>query len=118
MGPLPHKLPRIAIVVFGLIMLTISRLIWQHFGMERVMAFSSASGRVVEAMDDRAEQGKSVATLTRRPDALVMDCELSKVLTYPYCLLVFPLSRSDVGVDLSEFDFITVDISYEGRSRP
>ena len=118
MGPLPHKLPRIAIVVFGLIILTISMLIWQHFGMERVMAFSSASGRVVEAMDDRDEQGTSVATLTRRPDALVMDCELRKSLTYPYCLLAFPLSRSGAGVDLSEFDFITVDISYEGPSRP
>jgi hypothetical protein len=118
MGPLPHTLPRIAMGVLGLIILTISMLVWQHFGMERVLAFSSASGSTAEARDDRDEQGTSVASLTRRPDALVMDCELRKTLTYPYCLLIFPLSRNGVGVDLSEFDFITVDISYAGPSRP
>ncbi|CAN7242479.1 GGDEF domain-containing protein [Pseudoduganella sp. LjRoot289] len=104
--------------MLGLIVLTISLLVWQHFGMERVMIFSSASGRAVETIDDRDEQGDSVASVTRRPDALVMDCELRKSLTYPYCLLVFPLSRSDAGVDMSEFDFITVDMSYEGPSTP
>ncbi|MEO7577253.1 MAG: GGDEF domain-containing protein [Massilia sp.] len=104
--------------MFGLIILTVSVLIWQHFGMERVMTFSSASGSAVQTTDDRDEQGQSVARLTRRPDALVMDCELSKSLPYPYCLLMFPISRSGAGVDMSEFDFITVDMSYEGPSTP
>ena len=118
MRPLTRKLPRIELVVLGLIVLSISLLVWQHFGMERVMTFSSASGRVVETLDDRDEQGESVATVTRRPDALVMDCELGKSLTYPYCLLVFPISRNSAGIDMSEFDFITVDLAYEGPSKP
>jgi diguanylate cyclase (GGDEF)-like protein len=117
MRPIPRTLPRIALVVLGLIILSISLLFWQRFGMERVMTFSSATARAVETRDDRDEQGKSVATVTRRPDAIVLDCEMSKSLTYPYCLLVFPLSRSSVGIDMSEFDFITVDISYEGPSK-
>lgn len=118
MGPFTRTLPRIELIVLGLIVLTVSMLVWQHFGMERVLTFSSASGSAVRTTDDRDEQGLSVASLSRRPDALVMDCQLIRSIDYPYCLLIFTISRSSVGIDMSEFDFITVDMSYEGPSKP
>ncbi|MDQ1818180.1 hypothetical protein RBA41_33270 [Massilia sp. CCM 9210] len=62
--------------MIGLIVLTATLLVWQHLGMERVMEFSAASGRPVELLDDRLQQGGGVAKLTRRPDALIMDCDL------------------------------------------
>jgi diguanylate cyclase (GGDEF)-like protein len=112
-----RALPRIEMVVAGLIVLTVTLLVWQHFGMERVLEFSSASGRKVEVVDDRDEQGESVATLTRRPDALVLDCDLRLTYRWPFCQLKFPLSRNGSGVDLSEFDAISLDLSYEGPKK-
>ena len=109
-----RTLPRIEMVVAGLIVLTIALLVWQHFGMERVLEFSSASGREVELVDDRVQQGESVATLTRRRDALVMDCDLRTTYLWPYCRIWFPLSRNEFGVDLSAFDTVSVDLSYTG----
>jgi diguanylate cyclase (GGDEF)-like protein len=104
-------------VVLGLIVLTVALLVWQHFGMERVLEFSSASGRKVEMVDDRLQQGTSVATLTRRPDALVMDCELRTTYQWPYCRFWFPLSLDNNGVDLSTFDSISVDMAYTGPGK-
>ncbi|WP_187363521.1 diguanylate cyclase domain-containing protein [Massilia frigida] len=101
--------------MIGLIVFTATLLVWQHFGMERVMEFSAASGRPVELVDDRLQQGGSVARLTRRPDALTMDCDLRLTFQWPYCRFLFTLSKNEVGVDLSEFDSISFDMSYEGR---
>lgn len=114
MEPSSRALPRIEMVALGLIVLTVALLVWQHFGMERVMEFSSASGRPVEVVDDRIMRGDSVATLTRRPDALVMDCEVRLTLQWPFCQLLFPLGRNGAGVDLSAFDSISLDLSYQG----
>lgn len=113
----PHALPRIEMVVAGLIVVTVTLLVWQHFGMERVLEFSAASGRKVDVVDDRIQQGGSMATLTRRPDALVMDCELRTTYQWPYCRYLFPLSVDASGVDLSAFDAISVDLSYEGPGK-
>lgn len=104
-------------IVAGLIALTVVLLVWQRFGMERVMEFSSASGREVETVDDRIQQGASVASLTRRADALIMDCDLRLTYQWPYCRMLFPLSRNANGVDLSGFDAMTVDLSYEGAGK-
>ncbi|WP_157778251.1 hypothetical protein [Massilia violaceinigra] len=100
--------------MIGLIVLTATLLVWQHFGMERIMEFSAASGRPVELLDDRLQQGGSVAKLTRRPDALVMDCDLRLTVEWPYCRVLFTLSKNEFGVDLSEFDSMSFDMSYEG----
>ncbi|MDQ1925152.1 hypothetical protein, partial [Massilia pseudoviolaceinigra] len=88
-----RSLPRMETLVIGLIVLTATLLVWQHFGMERVMEFSAASGRPVELLDERLQQGGSVAKLTRRPDALVMDCDLRLTFEWPYCRLLFTLSK-------------------------
>lgn len=101
-------------LVIGLIVFTAILIAWQHFGMEKVMEFSAASGRPVELVDDRLQQGGSVARLTRRPDALTMDCDLRLTFQWPYCRFLFPLSKNEIGVDLSEFDSISFDMSYEG----
>lgn len=107
-------LSRTATAVIGLIVLTATLLIWQHFGMERVMEFSARSGRPVEVVDDRIQQGGSVGTLTRRPDSLVMDCDLRLTFQWPYCRFLFVLSQNAKGVDLSEFDSISFDMAYAG----
>jgi len=107
---------RIAFVLVGLIVLTVALIVWQHFGMEKVLELSPTSGPVAEmvAIDDRAQQGASVAKLTRTADALVIDCDLRFKFQYPYCGYQFTLSRNDKGIDLSAYDSITFDMSYDG----
>ena len=107
---------RIAIVLVGLIVLSVAMTLWQHLGMEKVLELSPASGRSVEivAIDDRAQQGESVAKLTRSADALVVDCDLRTTFRYPYCGFQFTLSKTDKGVDLSDYDAISFDMSYAG----
>jgi diguanylate cyclase (GGDEF)-like protein len=109
-----RTIPRLETVVAGLIILTVTLLFWQHFGMARVLEFSAASGRPVNVLDDRLQQGSSVATLTRQRDALVLDCTLRTTVQWPYCQLIFPLSQATTGMDLSAFDSISVDLSYRG----
>ncbi|MDQ1835604.1 hypothetical protein [Massilia scottii] len=65
-------------------------------------------------MDDRLQQGGSVAKLTRRPDALIMDCDLRVTFKWPYCRFLFTLSKNKFGVDLSEFDSMSFDMAYGG----
>jgi diguanylate cyclase (GGDEF)-like protein len=102
--------------VLGLIVLTIALLLWQHFGMDEVLELSAGSGRGVEitALDDRGQQGASVATLTRTAQALVMDCDLRSTFRLPYCGYQFTLSKGEKGSDLSRFDSISFDLDYEG----
>ena len=107
---------RIAAVLIGLIVLSVALILWQYFGMEKVLELSPASGPAVEvvAIDDRAQQGDSVAALTRTSDALIIDCALRATFRYPYCGFQFTLSRDDKGVDLASYDSVTFDVAYEG----
>ena len=105
--------------VVSLIVLTAVLLLWQHFGMNKVLELSVASGPevMVAAIDDRAQQGDSVAKLTRQANALVLDCDLRTTFALPYCGYQFTLSRDDRGVDLSKFDSISFDLDYEGPGK-
>jgi diguanylate cyclase (GGDEF)-like protein len=117
MKPSSRALPRIEMVVACLIVFTITLIAWQHFGMERVLAFSSASGRDVLVYDDRVQQGESVGTLTKTPGSLVMDCQLLAKVEWPYCIMVFPITQDSKGIDLSEFETITVEMAFSGPAR-
>jgi diguanylate cyclase (GGDEF)-like protein len=105
--------------VVTLILLTTSLLLWQHFGMETVLELSATSGPGVDvtAIDDRAQQGESLATLTRNANALVLDCQLRTTFALPYCGYQFTLSRDEKGVDLSAFDAISFDLDYDGPGK-
>lgn len=110
--------PAIAFVV-SLVVLTASLLIWQHFGMDQVLELSVANARKVEvtALDDRGQQGESVARMTRNANTLVLDCDLRSTFRLPYCGYQFTLSHDDKGIDLSKFDSISFDLDYEGPGK-
>jgi diguanylate cyclase (GGDEF)-like protein len=98
-----------------LLVLSPALLIWQHFGMGRIIELSPRLSNSVRVTDDRYEKGNSVATLVRTNDALVMRCALSAGYAWPFCKLQFLLGDAGKGVDLSLFDTITFDIRYSGR---
>ena len=117
MNPSSRALPRIEMVVACLIVFTVILIAWQHFGMERVLEFSNASRREVYVYDDRVQQGTTVGTLTKKPGSLVMDCDLHATVEWPYCIMLFPISQDSKGIDLSEFDTITVEMAYSGPAK-
>ena len=67
-----------------LLILTPLLLIWQHFGMTRVLEISPSHPYGVTITDDRYEKGNSVSSLERTRDALVMHCTLRPGYNWPF----------------------------------
>jgi diguanylate cyclase (GGDEF)-like protein len=97
-----------------LLAVTIVSLVWQHFGMERVVEFNG--GNLVEATagDDRENNGASVASLHHDGSALRLSCNLVKQATWPYCRLRLFLGSGVHGMDLTRFDSMSLDLAYVG----
>src|SRR5690606_27998946 len=86
---------------------------WQHFGMNRVLRIDANSEFPVEVSDDRANGGRSVATLRRENGAFALDCQLSDHYEWPFCEFGITLSpQPDAGLDLSRFDSVSVHLDY------
>jgi diguanylate cyclase (GGDEF)-like protein len=108
-------------VVAVLVLLTLTLLLWHRFGMERVVELSAAHPHEVSVDDDRSETdtpgvlpGNSVATLEKNEHALTMRCHLGQEFSWPYCKFRFMTGHDGKGIDLSDFDTISLDLSYAG----
>jgi hypothetical protein len=107
-----------------LVLLTLTLLLWHRFGMERVIELSPLHPHEVSVYDDHDESSQasdqpdnSVATLEKSADALTMHCRLGRALSWPYCKFRFVTGHDDKGIDLSEFDTISLDLRYDVRCR-
>ena len=100
-----------------LLILTPALLIWQHFGMTRVLEISPSHPYGVTITDDRYEKGNSVLSLERTRDALVMHCALRPGYSWPFCKIQFHLGHGSKGIDLSQFDTVTFDMTYSGTAQ-
>src|SRR5690349_11360190 len=97
---------------FGiLLMLSVLLLLWQKFGMERVIELRGGSTTMFSD-DDRSPGGASVATLKVGEGTARLHCQAVQKFAYPYCSMAFMLPAP--GADLSEFSHITLDASYAG----
>jgi diguanylate cyclase (GGDEF)-like protein len=104
--------------LFGLVALTVALLLWQRYGMERVVVMSGNSGFKYEVGDDRVLQGSSVGTLTRQGDVLRVNCVIANKTEWPFCKLMFFFGPGAHGFDLSEFDYVTYDMRFSGIGYP
>ncbi len=93
---------------------TVILLVWQHYGMERVFSLSGTSGHRYEMHDDRSTKGASVGAITAKGDVLRLDCQLVKQAEWPFCGIWFPTGKEPSGVDLSDFEYMTIDLRYTG----
>jgi len=97
-----------------LLILTPVLLIWQHFGMTRVLEISPSHPYGVTITDDRYEKGSSVSSLERTRDAFVMHCTLRPGYNWPFCKIQFHMGQGSKGIDFSQFDTVTFDMTYSG----
>ncbi len=98
----------------ALMAVTAGLIAWHHLGMERVVELSAASKAPVEALGDQVIGGASVATLERVNGALRMRCQLARRIDWPNCRLLFTTARGASGLDLSQFDSVSIDVGYAG----
>ncbi|WP_148716197.1 GGDEF domain-containing protein [Chitinolyticbacter meiyuanensis] len=88
-------------------------LLWQHFGMNRVLRIDGHGEFQVAVSDDRSNGGQSVATLKRDDGAFVLDCQLSDSYEWPFCELGITLAaQPEAGLDLSHFDSVVLRADY------
>ncbi|WP_177196863.1 diguanylate cyclase [Duganella sp. CF517] len=104
--------------VTGMLMaVTIGLLIWHHYGMERVIDLSHRNNVMLEVQGDVSSGGSSVATLERGDGVLRLRCRLMRTIDWPSCKYLFVISQTGKGMDLSEFDSVSVDVHYRGPGR-
>jgi diguanylate cyclase (GGDEF)-like protein len=111
--PLVRLLGYARYVFGGLLLLTVALLSWQHWGMEKVVELTS-DHFPVSIEDDRAGGGASVGSLERKGRDLIVHCHISRQSAWPYCKLTFDFLKDGAGMNMSRFDYMTVDASYVG----
>jgi signal transduction histidine kinase/CheY-like chemotaxis protein len=111
------------LLLIVLVLATPILLLWQHYGMTRVLEISPQHpGHVVAADDHNSPRGdnplgNSLATVTVTKDAIVMRCYLGKGTRFPFCNLQFVVGDPVEGIDLSGYDTITLDARMTGPGR-
>ncbi|STQ89627.1 GGDEF domain-containing protein [Iodobacter fluviatilis] len=97
-----------------LILLTVSLLLWQHYGMNLFLRFDPGNFNQISASDDRDnEGGKSIGLISINPKYWRLDCQLQKGHRSPYCSIDFDLSKGKQGIDLSKYTDITIRYRYQ-----
>jgi diguanylate cyclase (GGDEF)-like protein len=98
-----------------LIVLSVGLLLWQHFGMVKVLRIAPEQfGRFV-AVDDRSQGGLSRAELIQGDDGITMKCTILKsAYQWPYCQVRITLAAMPNGINLSRYDYVIFDLSRSG----
>lgn len=111
---LAHIWPRARNAFAVLMLLTAGLLLWQHYGMERVIDLTDPRFGVY-ADDDRQSGGGSGGSVARRGGDLHFRCGIATAIDWPYCKLSVNLEDSErKGIDMSEFSHFSLDIDYKG----
>lgn len=97
-----------------LIIITLCALAFQHYGPERTLVLGHDSGIYYEAIDDRGNGGKSVATLSRDEEKFILDCEIvASDYPWPYCEISFSLAdQNGKGKKLTNYERVTLWAKY------
>lgn len=97
-----------------LIVFTLLALAFQAYGPERLLTLGQDTSFHIEVIDDRNNGGKSVATLKRDGQNLILDCEITpSEYQWPYCEISFILTDAKGnGLDLSNFHQATLWAKY------
>lgn len=97
-----------------LILLTVTLLLWQNYGMNLYLRFDPSNFTKVSANDDRDNgEGKSIGQLSHTPNYWRLNCQLQEGHRSPYCSIDLDLSNGKQGVDFSKYTNITIHFRYQ-----
>ena len=111
--PLVKLLGYARYVFGGLMVVTAILLAWQHYGMEKVVELTGDHFPVY-VEDDRISGGASVGSLERRGQDLIVHCHVARKSEWPFCKLGFDLRKGATGLDMTRFDYLTIEGRYAG----
>lgn len=97
-----------------LLFITVALPLWRSIGMDKVFTINKDSGYQYLAYDDRAIGGYSIAKVSDNADSISLSCQYNRDYPLPYCSLVFELSYTEQGIDLSTYESIELDIRTYG----
>ena len=97
-----------------LIVITLLAFVFQAYGPDKILLLDQNTDFYVEAIDDRGNGGKSVATLTRTNQQFILDCEIIvSEYPWPYCEISFTLhDNQGNGLDLSSYSQLKIWAKY------
>ncbi len=104
-----------------LIVMTFIVMAWQHYAGHAVLHIDGHTSFLMEAVDDRAvanETGSSIATLRREDSKIILECDIGGDYEWPFCEVVIALRQPPAGLDLTNYDRISLRLSVEGPSEP
>jgi len=111
--PLARLLGYARYVFGGLLLLTVILLVWQHYGMEKVVELAG-NHFPARIENDGADGGESKGWMERKGEDIVVHCRIIKKVDWPHCKLNFDFLKGATGVDMSHFDYLMVDAHYAG----
>jgi diguanylate cyclase (GGDEF)-like protein len=101
-------------VVGALTCATVGLLVWQHYGMARIVELSANGDFAYEVLDDSKDHGGSTVSHVIEGNKIRMNCMLVRQFEWPYCSIRFTLGIAPNGKDMSDFDSISLDITHQG----
>ena len=98
-----------------LVLLTVSALFAYQHSFNTSLVIDAGSDYVFKAITDESQGGKTTATLSTTPQAIVLECNVSKTYQWPFCELAVKLADIGQGLDISQFDSVAIRARYEGE---
>ncbi len=108
------KITRVEQALILLSVVSLSVVIWQHFGMTKTYSLSPELLAPAKNWNDDINDGVSRGHLNLVDNTFVLDCNLKKSAnTFAFCGFIQPLIDHKQGVDLSGYDTLNIDIALE-----
>ena len=105
-------------VYFVLLLTTVVLIGWQHWGMNLTYTFSMPSRDNFHVINDDINQGKSIGLLVDQSGFPKLVCDIQLSYSFPFCSLVVPLLENELaGMNLEQFDTLTLEITYQSNER-
>ncbi len=97
-----------------LIVITLLTFAFQAYGPDKILLLDPNTQYYVESIDDRGNGGKSVATLTRKDQQFILDCDIiASEYPWPYCEISFTVrDENGNGLNLSSYQQVHIWAKY------
>lgn len=105
-------------IYLSLLLVTVSLIAWQHFGMNTRFSYEMSSRQDYRVVNDEINNGTSVGQLLYDAGNPKLSCDIQLSYSFPFCSLILPLvEEGQVGLNLERFDTLTLELDYTADER-
>jgi len=103
----------IRLYALGLLVISPGLLVWQRFGMNRVLRIDAESPQRILLIDDSSSGGRTKASILRQGGQLVLDAQIAAGFAWPFAEMDISLADHPPGIDLSRYDELRIKVDYQ-----